>query len=384
MNWQNKVYCGDCREFLREMPDGCVQLVVTSPPYWAQRDYKLPPLIWDEDPNCEHEWVEFEGKKKRGNWGGNRGGWKRKSRKLHPGNEDQVSNFCLECGAWRGQLGLEPTLELYVTHLTQIFIEVRRVLNDKGTLWLVLGDTYWGSGGSVGHTYETKNLGRRTFDYGAFPTAALAQQKHDYLKPKDLCMIPFHIAHALQRDGWWLRQINIWWKRNSMPESVKDRTTTDYEFVFHFSKSKRYYYNADAIREPHKKSSLERMKAGRHSPGDGTKFTEQSNRYCSDHDCHPKGRNKRAVWDISVVSNRGNIHFAVFPEKLVEIPVLACSREGDLVMDPFCGTGTTLAVAKRLGRSYLGFDLSEKYCKFAKRRLAAIPEYLIQDGGMPL
>lgn len=238
------------------------------------------------------------------------------------------------------EIGQEGSPSEYVRRLVDIFSEAHRVLKEDGTLWVVLGDKY----------QDGAQLG-----------------------------MPWRVALALQDTGWILRSDIIWHKPNAMPSSVKTRPTTDHEYVFLFSKSKRYYYDVDAIREPHVTfSESSRMKGGRNhffkngsTPEQG-KNGGRKNLHDArwDQAFHPKGRNKRTVWSIPLSKFR-DAHFAVFPEQLVANCILAGCPEGGLVLDPFFGSGTTGVVARRLQRRYLGIDRSKKYCAMARTRLAA-------------
>lgn len=236
------------------------------------------------------------------------------------------------------EIGREKNVDEYVKHLVTIFHELKPVLKNDGLLWLNLGDTY--------------------------------------IK-KELQGIPWQVALALKKDGWILRSDIIWHKPNAMPSSVKTRPTTDHEYVFMFSKNKDYYYNADAIREPHVTfSSKSKMKGGRnhfgkiHGTPENGKNHGNSNLHNGrwDQAFNPKGRNKRTVWSIPLEKFRG-AHFAVFPKKLVEIPIKASSKVGDIILDPFAGSGTTGVVAIEHGRQFLGVELEPEYIKIAKDQI---------------
>lgn len=226
-----------------------------------------------------------------------------------------------------GQIGAEPTIDEYIADLVSIFRDIRRTLRDNGTLWLNIGDSYT-SGGRTWRDVDPKNKGRG-MDYRA-PTP-------DGLKPKDLIGVPWRLAFALQQDGWYLRSDIIWNKPNCQPESVKDRPTRSHEYIFLFSKSERYLYNHEAIKEP--------MKDG------GT-----------------AKKNRRSVWNINTEPYKG-AHFAVYPTALVDLCVQAGSNEGDRVLDPFFGAGTTGLVCNRLGRRCLGIELNPEYAALAETRL---------------
>lgn len=227
-----------------------------------------------------------------------------------------------------GQIGAEMNIEDYFRDLVDVFREVRRVLSDDGTLWLNIGDAYT-SGGRTWRDIDAKNKGR-AMDYRA-PTPA-------GLKPKDLIGIPWRLALALQADGWYLRADIIWNKPNCQPESVKDRPTRSHEYVFLFSKSERYYYDWETIQEPMINSQ------------------------------HRK-KNRRTVWNLNTEPYQGS-HFAVFPRDLARLCVLAGSREGNRVLDPFLGSGTTGVVCNELARLCTGIELKDEYAKMAKERLA--------------
>jgi DNA modification methylase len=259
-----------------------------------------------------------------------------------------------------GQLGLEATPDLYVASMVQVFREVWRCLKDDGTLWLNLGDSYNSIGGTVG---GGKNLEERK---------ATLRGWQDSLKPKDLVGIPWRVAFALQADGWYLRSDIIWSKNNPMPESVTDRPTKAHEYLFLLTKNARYYYNAEAIAEP--SSGL---------TGGGYSLATHSARRetISGGDVGPRidkdTRNRRSVWTIAT-QPYPEAHFATFPEKLVEPCIKAGSRPGDLVLDPFCGSGTVGRVARQLNRRFVGTELNRDYLALATRRLSHIQPELLE------
>ena len=228
----NRIFCGHSLEILRQFPAESVHMSMTSPPYWGKRSYKTTPLIWDGDPGCEHEWSTVKGKKHSGGTDGDVS--YNKDDRIHFTDE---SSFCAKCGAWRGELGHEPTPELYIKHLCDIFDEVKRVLKKEGTCFVNIGDSYYGSGGSIGHTPETTNFGRKTAEYGAFPTGTIAQKEHEFLQPKSQCCIPEMFKLEMVRRGWIARNTIIWHKPNCTPESADDRFTNDFEHIFFFVKN---------------------------------------------------------------------------------------------------------------------------------------------------
>jgi DNA modification methylase/transposase len=313
------ILLGSCLALLPSLPAGSAHACVTSPPYWGLRDYGAP-----------------------------------------------------------GQLGLEPTPEEYVAALVNVFREVRRVLRDDGTLWLVLGDSYAGSWGNQGRkpgrgTQRAVNgpMLQRFDGYGRLGdrhrTGSWVND-HPVLKPKDLVGIPWRVAFALQADGWYLRSDVVWAKPNPMPESVRDRPTRSHEYVFLFSKSERYHYDAAAVREP---------AVSAHGSGNGFRrearltYTDAAGPRGSDTPWEPRAeRNRRTVWTVPTRPFPGG-HFATFPEALAEPCVLAGCPEGGTVLDPFFGAGTTALVAARHKRHCVGIELNPAYADLARARLAA-------------
>lgn len=305
---------GDVMERLREMRDKSVHCVVTSPPYWGLRDYGT--AKWEGgDPGCAHK-----GKYER------TGGYGSPKQATNQGANFVALGDCL-CGAIRidSQLGLELTPEDYTTKMVQVFSEVRRVLRSDGTLWLNLGDSYSGSNGN-GNAAQS-NVGLTSESFTPFQNVT-GQIKG--LKPKDLVGIPWIVAFALRADGWYLRSDIIWSKPNSMPESVTDRPTKSHEYVFLLSKSTRYYYDGDAIREPYNSSSISRYDSpmmgvaptARQPGGDvGRREREKGLR-----DPNPLGRNARTVWTITT-QPFSEAHFATFPERLVDRCISAGTSE---------------------------------------------------------
>lgn len=292
-------FVGDCRKLLKQLPDACVQTCVTSPPYWGLRNYGLD-----------------------------------------------------------GQIGIEATPGAFVAELVNVFHEVRRVLSDDGTLWLNLGDSYVTNPGN-GRGGEGSGLTK-----GGRPPHRSGRDKTKIgLKVKDLIGIPWLVAFALRADGWYLRRDIIWSKPNAMPESVGDRPSGSHEYIFLLSKSPKYFYDADAIREPQQTLGERHEGKSGYRAGHPSKESRTANQRA----LHPLGANKRSVWTIATAPYDG-AHFATFPPKLIEPCILAGSRVGDLVLDPFFGSGTTGEVAEKHGRRWIGFDLG--YDELAKERTA--------------
>ena len=225
------------------------------------------------------------------------------------------------------QIGAEINIDDYIFDLVSLFKEAKRTLKDDGTLWVNIGDSYT-SGGRTWRDKDDKNKGRAMSYRPPTPEG---------LKPKDLIGVPWKLAFALQQDGWYLRSDIIWNKPNCQPESVKDRPTRSHEYIFLFSKNKKYHYDSDAIKEP----SMDK-KQGK--------------------------KNRRTVWNINTEPYPGS-HFAVYPREMARLCVLAGSRPGGLVLDPFFGSGTTGVVCNSLGRKCVGIELNEDYAKLAKERI---------------
>jgi len=270
----------------------------------------------------------------------------------------------------KGQIGLEKTPQEYVNNLVLVFREVRRVLKNDGTIWINLGDSYATSspnGSGYGEISRTAGVGNSQrgvqLRCGNFPG----------IKPKDLIGIPWMVAFALRADGWYLRSDIIWNKPNPMPESVKDRPTKAHEYLFLLSKSSKYYYDAEAIQEPSSWSGDPRTGYGRlHYRGkrQGEEGTGNENEVLI-----TENKNKRSVWTINTQPCK-DAHFAVMPEKLVEPCVMAGSKPGDYILDPFSGAGTVEVVSQKLGRKFVGTELNIKYAIIHRKRIMATPNSL--------
>lgn len=306
------IHTGDCLEVLKALPDESVHCCVTSPPYYALRDY---------------------------------------------GMEEQI--------------GREATPKEYISRLTEVFTEVRRVLRSDGTLWLNIADTYAGKG-NQGDFVDPKN------PKGRNGQAVALNYKVEGCKPKDMIGIPWMLAFALRDSGWYLRNDIIWMKENPMPESCKDRCSRCYEHIFLLSKSRKYFFDAKAISEPIAPATAERLKRGMKGgnkygkPVPGQPQTQTINRprahgEITDSMINPM-RNKRDVWVVNTVPFKGG-HYAAYPPKLVEPCLLAGCPEGGIVLDPFFGSGTTGMVAKQLNRHYIGIELNPEYAELAKARI---------------
>lgn len=350
--------------------------------YWGLRDYGLEPLVWGALGGCKHEWANERLEVpcgKGGNWQQAENGPGlvsgipqtrfRGDTKAAKKVETRIINraFCLRCSAWRGSLGLEPTPDLYVQHLVEIFREVWRVLQKDGTVWLNLGDSYASPPAGNKTPSGFSQIGpKRDGKLAEFNTQS---KQFPGLKHKDLVGIPWKVAFALQAVGWYLRSDIIWAKPNPMPESIKDRPTRSHEYMFLLSKSERYYYNAQVISEPsvspagsragYSGYSKRAAAMGRHPSGNEKPGMVAVNK---------ETRNRRSVWFLPTQPYKG-AHFATFPEKLVEPCILAGAPVGGIVLDPFVGSGTVVKVAQRLGRVGVGIDLKPEYLQLAQQRL---------------
>lgn len=341
------VICGDALETLRGLPEGCVDLCVTSPPYWGLRDYGT--AEWEDgDAACDHSPARANGAESSTLGGG---------QATNGHKQEAYRGTCAKCGARRidQQMGLEPTLAEYVAVMAAVFEEVRRVLKPTGSLYLNLGDSYASSWACSR---------RNVVGAGSPEDAPRPSRIGDGLKEKDLCGVPWRVAFALQDAGWWLREDIIWAKPNPMPESVADRCTRSHEYLFHLTKQARYWYDADAIREPHspdgRKATTAKIGNASHANyrgGDG-------------HERWPNdGRNRRSVWTINT-HPFPDAHFATFPPALVRPCIRAACPPGGVVLDPFLGSGTVGLVAKQEGRSYIGIELNPEYMMMAERRIS--------------
>jgi DNA modification methylase len=424
---------------LADLPDESVHCVVTSPPYYGLRSYGTAPQVWGGDPNCQHEWqtdhviAETSGNVR---WqhttgGGGDGTMNRfaKSREDADDHREFTTverGFC-RCGAWRGDLGLEPTPELFIQHLVEIFREIRRVLRKDGTLWLNIGDSY--NGQKNGNTEVNKNP--------RAVTNAFQKRLASNCKPKDLLMIPAQLALALRADGWWLRSEIVWAKKAPMPESVTDRPTCAHEKIFLLSKSKTYYYDAEAVKE-----EASELTTCPPNPSRGEKTRQREthehgntrrSKFDADVPYRPSHRNMRNVWHLGP-EPFPEAHFATFVSEIPRRAILAgtsargvCPKcaapwvrvveksggtigkggwhqhEDDLgrrqkaapladykvetigwrpscscdagnpipatCLDPFLGAGTTAMVADQLGRHCIGIELAPSYAAMSERRV---------------
>ena len=316
MTLKDTILYGDCRETLKNLTNSSVQMCVTSPPYYGLRDY----------------------------------------------------------GGEKNQIGQEQTPEQFIDELVKVFREVRRTLKDDGTLWVNIGDSYYNYRPSKGKSYPKQTVSKTKQDLPDY--SSKRNNKLSNLKEKDLIGIPWMLAFALRADGWYLRQDIIWHKPNPMPESVKDRCTKSHEYIFLLSKSKKYYYDNEAIKEPVKQDWGTRNRANGkyHNSGSGLQpHSGLTKSYTT--------KNKRSVWSITNKPYK-HAHFATFPPDLIVPPILAGSKKGDIVLDPFMGSGTTGMVAKEHGRYFIGCELHDDYSELIRQRMPV--EISSQDIQNPL
>ena len=316
MTLKDTILYGDCRETLKNLTNSSVQMCVTSPPYYGLRDY----------------------------------------------------------GGEKNQIGQEQSPEDFIDELVKVFREVRRILKDDGTLWLNIGDSYYNYRPSKGKSYPKQTVSKTKQDLPDY--SSKRNNKLSNLKEKDLIGIPWMLAFALRADGWYLRQDIIWHKPNPMPESVKDRCTKSHEYIFLLSKSKKYYYDNEAIKEPVKQDWGTRNRANGkyHNSGSGLQpHSGLTKSYTT--------KNKRSVWSITNKPYK-HAHFATFPPDLIVPPILAGSKKGDIVLDPFMGSGTTGMVAKQHGRYFIGCELHDDYSELIRQRMPV--EISSQDIENPL
>jgi DNA modification methylase len=269
-----------------------------------------------------------------------------------------------------GQIGLEQTPEEYIAAMVEVFRCVWDVLADDGTLWLNLGDSYGAVGGNTyaGFNERWSGTGGAGSKQNATLSGVTSRKINTSLQPKNLLGIPWRVALALQADGWILRQDIIWHKPNPMPESVKDRCTKAHEYIFLLSKAQMYFFDSEAMKEPAVSEPREREKRN------GESFVDTKLRGSNSCAGVNETRNRRSVWQVATRPYKG-AHFATYPPDLIEPCILAGSREGDIVLDPFMGSGTTAAVSIKHGRQYLGCELNEDYKALQDERIAkALPE----------
>jgi DNA modification methylase len=405
----NEVYHGNCLDVLKTFPDKSINCIITSPPYYQLRSYEgIPDYIWDGSSDCEHNFTEYKGSVKSGG-----------SKGIAPEyNEERKfeanAAFCNKCGAWKGQLGLEPTYQLYLNHLSQIMLECKRVLRDDGTMWINLGDTY--------STQSGVNTALANGDDRKYDSTYLVNRGESgkITKPKNypnksLMFVPHRFAiRCVDELGLICRNDIIWGKENGMPESITDRFSKKHEFFFFFVKQEKYYFDLDGVREKHKT-----MEAGHRAVVPLTNKIAQVQDVSTSNlrGAHIRGKNPGDVsdfWNINTMPSYAE-HYATYNKKLIDKPIVAgspefvcckCKKprekifeteykgssekkgtwtdgkgqsgvptdptlsqflgwtdcgcgagfEGGIILDPFAGTGTTLIRGLELGRQVIGIE----------------------------
>src|SRR3990167_4152768 len=353
--------------------DKSIQCIITSIPYYSLRKYNIPDIIIGGDESCEHKFEII----------------------THPiqGGHNKVDNmpieyqsqYCIKCNAWQGQYGLEPSYLDYIEH-TQLWAkEAWSILKDDGIFWLNIGDSYNNVSSRVGRQDKSK--------YGGKSGLYCLRGGNKNYNSKCQFLIPHRIAIALIDNGWILRNTIIWYKTNGMPESCNDRFSKKHEYIFMFVKKQKYYFNLDAVREPYKEVSMQRLQRAvsnknkkennphllrikekeykeRIGSMQSTKFNGGGYLVCN---LNPKSKKQG---DVFFFPNPPSpyCHYAMFPEKLVERLILCSTMEGDIVLDPFCGSGTTILVAERHNRIGYGIDLG--YEDIQKDRLSKLQRKL--------
>jgi len=341
----------DALTALKDIPDNSVDCCVTSPPYFGLRIYGCP-MVWGGDKNCKHDFDFTEGKVEL-----QAGSEEFKRPWRENASDSYKSGFC-KCGAWYGELGQEPTPEFYIDHLVEIFGEVKRVLKPSGTIWVNIGDSYWGSGKGFGYTdfNDKQGSNKGALCYRENKPSTLSE--HPNLKPKDLIGIPWMLAFALRdRLGLWLRNDICWSKDNPLPEAVRDRLTRSHEYIFFLAKASKYYFDIEAIKEPIKDSSLKRIsqKSFNTQTGGAKDFmnndinTNRSARKTVENfaeSCNGL-RQKRDVWSLPNAPNRED-HYASYSQALIEPCVKAgCPKE----CCAKCGAPYVRVVERQAGQS---------------------------------
>lgn len=356
----NTIHNGNCLDILKQFPNESINCVITSPPYWGLRDYGT--AKWEGgDTNCSHQY----GRNTRGGLDGIQ-----KNNIGSFGDESiKIGEYCKLCGAKRidEQLGLESSFEEYIDNLCNIFDEIKRILKKEGTCWVNLGDTYSSDTKGSGGSKSTKLKIKGSENYQNFnpikvkPTVA----------EKSLCQIPSRFAIEMSNRGWILRNKIIWHKPSCMPSSIKDRFTVDYEEVFFFVKSKKYYFEQqlEPLADSSIKSKSYKLNQTTHIGASNSAVNVQlGNESRGERFVPEKGRNKRTVWKIPVKPFKG-AHFATFPLDLIKPMISAGCPVNGIVLDPFMGSGTTAIESLIQNKNYIGIELNKEYIDIANERI---------------
>lgn len=362
---KNTIIHGNCIDILKKIPSNSIDCVVTSSPYYGLRSYDTAPQIWGGEDDCNHQWGEFIRK-------GISGGTKSSKVQIKDKENFQIVSdskqaYCSLCGAWKGELGQEPTHIMFVEHLTEIFMECVRTLKPKGTMFINIADSYSGSNQGNGAPPSGKNATNRGTSKMQIEGHKSILAKSDVAR-KSLMGVPDRLKIALIDNGLICRNQIIWHKPNQMPSSAKDRFTTDYEPIYFFAKNENYYFEQqlEPYTKPMNRWGGEKLDAKGESAWD--KGTGQSSYRTRDFRPNKDGKNMRTVWSINTKGVK-EAHFATFPEELPKRCILAGCPENGIVLDPFFGSGTSGLVAQKNNRNWIGIDLNPEYIEIAKRRL---------------
>ncbi|MDI6761148.1 MAG: site-specific DNA-methyltransferase [Candidatus Brocadiaceae bacterium] len=410
----NSIICGNALDVLASWPDGCVDMAITSPPYWGLRAYDCPPQIWGGDKGCKHDWRKVYKPPLGGSNPPDRPANVGANRDLNDVDgvrgKGSYSDFCNKCGAWQGYLGLEPTYQLYIDHLMQIFTEVKRVVKDSGSFWVNISDSYAGSNYGRSDYRENKSLQKDIYNKPSPQSQAsrfskwrrdgeggelgncITQKGTPGIKAKSLVGIPERFVIAMTDDGWIRRNTIAWAKQilyqdnttqgSCMPTSAEDRFNQSWEPLYFFTKNQKYYFDLDAVKVKLTDSGIQRLKYDFNSQKAGNYAgisNENCNKWAEKRKMSLEGKHPPTVWAINTIGFPGH-HFAVYPEALLERPIKACCPPVGIVLDPFMGSGTTALAALSLGRKFVGIDASQKYVDMTRKRIEDKLPLLAQEG----
>ena len=374
----NRIYNESCLMTLARMPDNFLDCVVTSPPYYGLRSYGTEPQIWGNQ-DCDHVWgaeiANPKEDKRPVDLKISQGATVGSNVASQHWAQGTMGSHCQLCNAWRGELGLEPTFQLYISHLLQIFAEVKRVLKPDGTVFVNLGDSY-NSGGNYRSqkSGQTEHLiSHEHYENSGFVKVDKSIQG---VQSKSLMNIPHRFAIAMTDELQFIQRNNIiWHKPACMPSSAKDRFTVDFESILFFTKEPKYYFEQqlEEYTQPLDRWGGDKLVANGIGMWDAG--TGQGTYRDRDMRPNPNGRNMRTTWTVNFEPS-GEEHYASYPTKLIEIPIRAGSPEGGIIYDPFGGTATTAVVAHKLRRQWICSELQPKYAEIAEKRLEP---YLAQD-----
>ena len=333
--WLNKVHVGDTRHIMAQLPDNCVHTILCSPPYWGLRNYQIPETAWGGDPNCDHQWDTFQA----------------------ADGSPLKKTVCARCKAWKGNLGLEPDPRMFIDNLVEVFRHARRILHPSGTAWVNLGDSY--ASFKDGKCVPQSGIDpddQKNMPEDAAPNRIRATFEGLGIKNKDMLGMPWEMALALRRDGWWLRSEIIWHKGSAMPESIRDRVSRCHEQIFLFTKAERYFYDAFAIREPVAGTAHPRGNGVNPKAADAPKGVKANSSFSAAVNGLVEYRNKRSVWTVNPDSSGDREHYATYPLELISVPMNAGTSEHGVCAECYAPykrmIEPTEEYAKHLGKGY--------------------------------